>query len=194
MTKDDKILLVHFVTRTGMYIHPVDIHNIQSFLHGYEAGRKNKCHFYESAKDLLSKKYKLKYLSDGLLGQLKRLAKKQSVSEVVAFRRIALEVILSGSRQMEVEKVLKARIVDLIGTLEKASHPWYNDTWKEHWHSFVSLNNKWFKELWDKKELVIIKSMDEQVRAGSIFNSNKERNPSDALLALRDKFSQLNCT
>ena len=194
MTKDDKILLLHFVTRTGVYIYPVDINNIQSFITGYEAGRKNKCHFYESSKDLLSTKYKIKYLSDGLLGQIQRLSEKQSTSNIVTFKKIAIEIITLDGLEVEVGKVLKSQIIDLVSKIEKTGHPWYNETWKDGWLSLVSVNNQWFRQLWNKKEWTIIKSLDKEVLAGNIFKNHQDKIPSDNLLYLRDKFEQINCT
>jgi len=194
MTKDDKILLLHFVTRTGMYIYPVDIHNIQSFITGYEAGRKNKCHFYELAKDLLSTKYKTKYSSIGFLGQIQRLSEKKSISNIITFKKIALETIALNGLDIDVGKILKSRIIDLIIKIEKAGHPWYNETWKDDWLSLISVNHKWFKQLWDKKEWAILRSMDKEVLAGNIFNNGQDKIPSNKLLDLRDKFDQINCT
>jgi len=194
MTKDDKILLLHFVTRTGMYIYPVDIYNIQSFITGYEAGRKNKCHFYKLCKDLLSTKYKIHYLSNGLLGQIQKLSEKQLTTDIIIFKKIAIEAIASDGLGVEAEKVLKSRIIDLINKIEKAGHSWYNETWKDDWLSLVSINNQWFRQLWNKNELAIIKSMDKEVLAGNIFNKRQSKIPSDNLLNLKDKFDQLNCT
>ena len=194
MTKDDKILLLHFVTRTGMYVYPVDIYNIQSFITGYETGRRNKCHFYNLCKDLLSTKYKIHYLSNGLLGQIQKLSEKQLTTDIIIFKKIAIEAIASDGLGVEAEKVLKSRIIDLINKIEKAGHSWYNETWKDDWLSLVSINNQWFRQLWNKNELVIIKSMDKEVLAGNIFNKHQSKIPSDNLLNLKDKFDQLNCT
>ena len=87
MTKGDKTFLIHFIIRPGMYINPIDIHNIQSFITGYEIGRKGKCIFYELCKSLLSEKYGMKYSNDGVPGQINRLAKKQSLSNIVTFNK-----------------------------------------------------------------------------------------------------------
>jgi hypothetical protein len=108
MTKDDKILLLRFVTRTGMYIFPVDIHNIQSFITGYEIGRKNKCKFYDLSKDLLLTKHKVKYLSDGWLGQIKRLSEKKAFSNVVTFKRVALDTIAANGLDNKMKEIIKS--------------------------------------------------------------------------------------
>lgn len=59
MTKGDKKTILHFVTRTGMYIYPVDETNVVSFVHGYELGTKNKCDFTLLLKRLFTDKYKM---------------------------------------------------------------------------------------------------------------------------------------
>jgi hypothetical protein len=192
MTKEDKILLIHFVTRTGMYICPNDIHNIHSFIHGYETGRKNKCHFYKLLKGLLSTKYKIAYSNDGVPGQLKRLSIKKSTSEIVTFKKIALEVISFDGLDDKMGKIIKGKIVDLINKIEKDGHPWFNETWKDDWLSFVSINNHWFRQLWNKKELAVIKLMDKEILADNIFNKHQNKTPSGILLKLKDKLDQVN--
>ncbi|RXK62073.1 hypothetical protein ESA94_03415 [Lacibacter luteus] len=194
MTKDDKIFLIHFVTRTGMYINPVDIHNIQSFVTGYEIGRKGKCRFYELSKNLLSTKYKIKYLSDGFIGQIKRLAEKQSISEVVVFKNIAIETIALDELDIEVGKVLKSRVAELINRIDKAGHPWYNETWKDSWLSLVFVTKAWYRQLWSKEEFSIIKAIEKEVLIGNMFNSYRGKTPSNKMLEIKVKYDQINCT
>ncbi|MES2587783.1 MAG: hypothetical protein V4622_02315 [Bacteroidota bacterium] len=76
MTKDDKTNFLHFITRTGMFINPVDEKNVVSFINGYELGTKQECDFTQLLKQLLTDKYKISYSSDGWPGQISRLAKK----------------------------------------------------------------------------------------------------------------------
>lgn len=194
MTKNDRILLTHFITRPGMYIFQVDIRNIQSFITGYEIGRKNKCHFYELSKELMSTKYKIKYLSDGWLGQINRLSKKQSTSDIFTFKTIALEVILSGGIDNEMKKVLKPRIITLINRIEISGHSLYNEIWKDEWHSLVLINNKIFRQLWDNKEWIIMKSINKEVQANNLFSNEQSKIPSERMLYLKAKFDEANCT
>ncbi len=194
MTDDDKLLLMHFVTRTGMYINPVDINNIQSFITGYETGRKNECNFYEISKSLLSKKYKIKYLSDGWAGQIKRLSKELSLADIVVFKKIALETIAKDRLNEETETILKSRLIELINRIDKAGHPCYNETWKEDWISLTSINNNWFKQLWTTRQLSIIKAINIEVLNDTIFDDDNRKIPSDLMIKLKDKFDQINCT
>ncbi len=175
-----------------MYIYPVDIHNIQSFITGYQAGRKNKCRFYELCKDLLSTKYKIKHLSDGLLGQIQRLSEKHSTSNIVIFKKIAIEIITMDGLDGEGGKVLKSRIIDLISKIDKAGHPWYNETWKDEWLSLVFVAKIWFRKLWSKEELTIIKAIDKEILTGNIFNTHQDKIPSIKMLEIKDKFDKIN--
>lgn len=93
MTKTNKANLLHFVTRPGMYINPIDDKNIVSFIHGYEVGTKYKCNFTQLLKDELSHKYKISYRNDGWPGQITRFAGKHSLDWVEAFQMIGLEIL-----------------------------------------------------------------------------------------------------
>lgn len=93
MTKDDKNNLLYFVTRTGMFINPVDDKNIVSFIAGYELAAKHSCDFTTLLKPLLIEKYDINYSNDGWPGQITRLAKKLSLSWVTTFNKIALEIL-----------------------------------------------------------------------------------------------------
>jgi hypothetical protein len=194
MTKDDKLLLLHFMTRTGMYVYPVDLSNIASFLCGYDAGRKNECNFLQSLKDLLQKKYKIEYLSDGWAGQIKRLAEQESLSQIIILKRVALDIIASellGGLDSEMQTILRTRIIDLINKIENIENPWYNETWTEGWLSLNSLNCSWFKALWSKDELQIIKSINSEVLNDNVFKSKKSKLPSIEMLSLKYKFDSL---
>lgn len=91
MTNNDKKILLHFITRTEMFIDPVDDKNIVSFIHGYEIG--SKCDFTRICKQLLIDKYRINYSNDGWPGQIKRLSEKHSQSWVMTFKNIGLEII-----------------------------------------------------------------------------------------------------
>lgn len=94
MTKYDTTILLNFINRMGMYIHPIDLHSIANFIHGYELGRNKKCKFLESLKILLLEKYKIEYLSDGWQGQINRLAEKKCLDPVTLFKELALEILV----------------------------------------------------------------------------------------------------
>ncbi len=157
-------------------------------------GRKNKCHFSELCKDLLATKYKIPYLSTGFLGQIQKLSEKQSISDIIVFKKVALETIALDGLSAEDGKIIKSRTIDLINKIQKQGHPWYNETWKDNWLSLVFVNDRWFKQLWGKKELSIIKSINKEIKDANIFESRRNKIPSSKMLVLKDKFDQVNCT
>jgi hypothetical protein len=111
----------------------------------------------------LSSKYKIKYLSDGFTGQIKRLSEKHTRSEIITFKKIAIETITSDGIDIEVARVLKSRIIALVNKIETTGPPSYDETWKNDWLSLVCVKMQWFRKLWDKKEWTIIKSIDKEV-------------------------------
>ena len=191
MTKDDKTIFFQFITLTGMLINPVDDKNVVSYIHGYEAGTKNKCNFTHLSKQLLTDKYKVSYSSDGWWGQISRLAKKLSLNWVTTFKRIALEIVADeqhGGLDKAMRKILKKRIVSLIGRINALGDTWFNDSWSEEWLSLCSTKSKWFKQLWDDNEWTIIKSIDKQVQDDNIFSKKGNNIPTPQLIKLKEQF------
>lgn len=191
MTKDDKTYLIHFLTRTGMYINPVDMHTINSFIAGYQTGRRGKCHLWDMCKELLTTKYGIEYPSNGLLGQIKRLSKKQSQTEVVTFKKIALEVIGIKNTDTEAVKSFKSRIIALISQMPGPGFRSFNETWKDYWLSLVNVKQEWFIALWSKKELAVLKLIDKEVLSNNIFKDHKNKAQSGRILSLKTKFEQV---
>ncbi|MFC5978666.1 hypothetical protein [Flavobacterium salmonis] len=136
----------------------------------------------------------MKYLSDGWIGQINRVSKKQSISNIVVFKKITLETIFIDGLDKEMEKILKSRILDLINKIDRAGHPWYNETWKDNWLSLILINQNRFKQLWSDEEFEIIKLIDKEVTSGNIINIYKTIVPSDAILNLKEQFDKINCT
>lgn len=196
MTKNDKLFLLHFITRTAMYVYPADLPNIESFVMGYEIGRKNKCHFYNSLKELLKTKYKMPYSNDGQRGQITRLSEKQSLSPVITFKRVALDIIGSDAPvgfDSKMQVFLRTKIVKIINEFDKVGHPfpWSNSRWKDDWLSFTVINSEWFKLLWTKKQWSIIKAINNEVLKGNLFKNKRSKLPSEAILKLKIKFESL---
>jgi hypothetical protein len=138
MTKADKTNLLQFITMTGMFINPVDEKNVVSFIHGYELGTKHRCGFSQLSKQLLADKYKINHSSDGWPEQITRLAKKQSLSWLTTFKRVALEIVADerhGGLNKPMKDILKKRILSLIGRVNPLGDIWFNDSWTEEWLS-----------------------------------------------------------
>lgn len=77
----------------GMYICPCDKSNITSFVVGYENGSIGECTFSKILSEKLEKKYKIKYLATGWVGQIEGYAKKKGIDWNAAFNFIASEVL-----------------------------------------------------------------------------------------------------
>lgn len=194
MTREDKIFFIDFITRTGMYIKPIDLDTISNFMFGYEIGRKNECSFLKLCEVLLQEKYKIKYPSDRWTGQIIKLSKKCSLSHVVTFKRVALETIADereGGFNEEMQQTLKGRIKHLINNIQRAGDTWYNETWIDAWLSLVSLKSAWFTLLWTKKELFIIRKINNEILSNTLFKDKKRKLISDIALKYKDEFNRL---
>jgi len=188
MTRDDKKFLMDFVTRTGMCIFPVDLDSINNFLAGYECGRGGKCSFLRKCRELLAETYNIPFSSDGFRGQIMKLAERRQLPQVVAFKQIAIQTLAVGELDQQVGLSLTTRIIDLISKIEEAGHRWFNETWKEEWHSFAAVNEDWFQQLWDNNEVSLLTQIDSEVKAGNLFKDPQSKIPSDRILKLKQAF------
>jgi hypothetical protein len=197
MTKEDKINFLYFITRTGMYINPVDDKNVVSFIYGYELGRKKKCDFTKLSKELLIEKYKIQYSNDGFPGQITRLAKKLSLNWVTTFKRIALEIVVD-ERQGDLDKVmmeiLRTRIISLLKRVDQLGDICFNDNWTEEWLTICPVKSKWCKQLWTDIEWKTIKSIDKLIQADSIFDSIDKKRLALELLEIIEKYNKQKST
>lgn len=176
-----------------MFINPVDDKNIVSFIHGYEAGAKNKCDFTQLSRQLLTDKYKISYSNDGWPGQITRLSKKKSWSWVVTFKNIALEVVADkrhGGLDKKLTEILKSKIISLIERIQPLGDICFNDSWAEAWLSLCPVKDAWFKHLWGNDEWLIIKSITKQVQADKIFSEKDKQIPTEKLLKLKYQYDR----
>jgi hypothetical protein len=175
MTKNDRIILLYFFAKTPMYIgEQVDQRTMMSFLHGYEMGRKNKCKFLETAKDLLIQKYKVSYPSTGIVGQIDKLSKKRKLSWVVTFKQLALEVILlNGTRTVipELKKIMRSLIQFQIEMINVVNTRPFLERWIDQWNNIADTKNEWLEKIMTPKELEGIYEIAEEVNAFEISNS-----------------------
>jgi hypothetical protein len=194
MTKIDKANLLHFITKTGMYIYPVDDKNIESFIHGYELGTKQKCDFTTLSKQYLIDNFKIIYSNDGWPGQIKRLAKKKSTSWVVTFKQIALNIIAEEQNSESLtllKKILKPRIESKIERINMLGNPWLNDSWVEEWLSLCLVKRDWFKKIWNNEEFLIIESIQKLVQNKKAFEEGSQNIPTQKLLDLKERYQKL---
>lgn len=168
-TNTDIIQLMYFSVLTRMCVHPVNKDTIVSLVHGYELGRGNKLDLTLHIRQLMTKKYKIEYSSDGWPGQIERYAKKKSMSWVIAFRQIIIGLIWQQGQEPGLKKFgrkLKSRIGSLIDQIETPYRSSVNASWIEEWTSICMIENKRFSELWSRQEWTIIKAIDAAVQQG----------------------------
>ncbi|MFY9309786.1 MAG: hypothetical protein WAQ28_12130 [Bacteroidia bacterium] len=192
MTKKDKRILAGFITRTGMYIQPNDQNNIISFIQGYEIGKSSKYEFTESLKKLLIEKYKIKYDAYGWPGQIRRLSEKQSLSWIVTFKKIALEILLEPDTvDKEMSKIIRTKLTGLLHWINPSGDSYFNETWKDEWLALVSVKSKWFKHLWTDKEYKIILLIDKEILSNRMFENKKHKIPTSLLVKYKNEFTLL---
>ena len=108
MTKDDKILLLHFISRTGMYITIQDESNVVSFMTGYELGTKG--HEFSSLYEcFIVDRFKIQSSATGWPGQIEILSKELSQNWLQTFKQITLQFITNDNID-EIENELNTTI------------------------------------------------------------------------------------
>lgn len=166
MTKTDKYKLLKFITRIGMFVYPVDEHNITSFIYGYEYGKKQSSTFIEQIRQRLTGQYKMFHSSDGWPGQIKRLAAKRKENWATIFRWITLEILAdekNGGWDSTMSEILKARIFALIDRIEPEDTKWLDRCWIEDWLALCPVQYPWFQKIWEDKEWRIIKHINKKL-------------------------------
>jgi hypothetical protein len=93
MTRADAKFISGFIARTGMHVCPVDEHGIVSFIHGYEAGSRGRCHFSKLLAEELAKKHRVKPDSLGWAGQVRRFGERRGIRWTEAFMLSASSVL-----------------------------------------------------------------------------------------------------
>lgn len=169
MTADDKLFLIRFITRTNMFVHPVNRDTVVSFIHGYEAGKDNQ-NFTFMVKQLLTEKYAVYSSSDGWPGQMGRYARRCSWGWVAAFKQTGLEMIMADGL---VEATARQELVKwVMSCLDwAATHPavWLDKEWRDNWLAICDVRAEWFAAMWSVKELQLLVAIDEQLRTTSLF-------------------------
>lgn len=166
MTKTDKYKLLTFITRIGMFVYPVDEHNITSFIYGYEYGKKQSSTFTAQIRQRLTDQYKIVYSNDGWPGQIKRLAAKRKENWPTIFRWITLEILAdekNGGWDNTMSEILKARIFALIERIEPEHTKWLDKWWMEDLLALCPVKYPWFQKIWDEHSWKIIKPINKKM-------------------------------
>ncbi|MBL7705181.1 MAG: hypothetical protein JNM21_06485 [Taibaiella sp.] len=166
MNKTNQYKLLTFITRIGMFVYPVDQHNITSFILGYEYGKRQSSSFTEQIQQRLADQYRIFSSSDGWPGQIRRLAKKSNENWVTIFRWVSLEILAdatNGGWDETMSGVLKARIFALIERIEPEDTRWLDKWWIEDWLALCPVKHPWFQKIWADKEWRIIKPINKKL-------------------------------
>lgn len=174
-----------------MYIHPQDASNVTSYIHGFEAGSERE--ISEQIKYYIKKQYGIDSTAAGWPGQIKHLAEKKSHPWVRTFKQVMLQILAKDTSEevlAELNQTITKRIKGLIKSLDTDPDRsyWQHDTWSEEWLSLCATDSKWFDALWTTEELNIIKAIDEQVKAGNVFDKNDPKTSSPELFRLFQQF------
>ncbi len=166
MISNHRDQLIWFVLRTGMYIQPVDEHNINSFLSGFEVCAKGKCCFTQLLRKRLEDKYKIRYAERGLTQQIEKLAKRTNDSWVMTFRKLAMEALTSNGDDLSrrIKQFLKYDVDGQTEIIKRHGFTPPNQSWIDHWLTFTFLRSTWAKEMWSPDEWKTIREIDKQVR------------------------------
>lgn len=186
MTKDDKILLLRFITRTGMFIGTQDKSNIVSFIGGYELGSPT-CDFSNPFKQFVEDKFNIPSGATGWEGQIERLSEKRSQTWLRTFKQVSLQFITDSDfkdLEEELSKTVKTRIQSLIERIDEQGNPWFNDWWVEEWQSLCLLHLDCFKQMWTTEELRLVEAIDNIVRSNKVFSEKNRSLPSKELIQL----------
>lgn len=163
----DKEVLMGFITRTGMYINPTNKENIQSFITGYEIGRRKECKFIDQIKEVLANKYSCNHRATGWVGQIQELSKKRNSSWVITFKKISIEILFFNSDPKltsDLNDLIHSKTISLLrqvpnNNIEERSF-YFNEEWKTKWNLVVDFDKKWFQNIWEKSQVELIKEID----------------------------------
>ena len=190
MTDHDKISLLNFIVRPGMFVPTVKDTTIVSFIGGYEIGT-NRCDFTTQLKCHLKDNLKIEYSSDGWPGQIKKYANKKSISWIIAFQQLGLEILASekgGGLNAEMKDILKKRIEGLIDRISESGAHWFKEHWIDDCISFLAIKSIWFNKLWSEEEFRILKSIISLIKKEQVFEDQICYQPTQAVLKLKSRF------
>ncbi len=190
MSGSEKENILHFVTYTRMFILQEDKMNIISFIHGFEAGA-GKQNFTKCLSELLSGKYNFKYDNEGWIGQIKRLAEKNSCSWVLTFKHIALELIFSDIDDRFKEELFKGIEKRIWTMINRVEGPWFDERWVEDWNAMCPIKKDWYSALWTSEEREIMLAIDDLVQSGNLYQDTAEKKASDMLLELKAQYQKI---
>ncbi len=174
MTNRDIETLLGFITRTEMFTMKDEAGHIISFVHGYEIGTNGKCDFSNQISEILENEFKCVKRATGWNGQIIEFGKKNNLTWESSFKKIGLKVLskyFQGKSKNKYEKILKSIIQSKINQIEivrfknqKGEINRFGEKWIKKWFGLVALDEKWFQEIWTKRELEIISDINIEIK------------------------------
>lgn len=194
MTDKDKATLLHFITRPGMYVHPIDRHTITAFVHGFIVGSDNNGEFVSLLKEHGHQHLGIRYDADRWPGQISRYAKKNEISWELVFRQLTLHILTSeevGGITDGMRKYLNLYIIRNFDVIRENGAPWFDASWIEEWKLVCLTNSAWFGSMWTSEELKILKSINYSINRSQIFEDSSSFKPTRKVLKMKSKFDEL---
>ena len=162
MKEKDINTLWLFTLRIGMYTGKENRDTISSFLHGYEIGRDDECHFIEKLSESIEEEYKIDCRATGWIGQIERLAEMLETDWVTVFKKQSLKILTDNfteSITIEFTNSIKKRINGkMLGVKNHFRRDWITD-----WFGIVNFEADWFNEIWSKKELQLLREIEKEL-------------------------------
>lgn len=181
MQKKDLKLLWMFTLRIGMYTGKENKDTVLSFLHGYEIGRNNECHFIEKLSQSIEEEYQLESRATGWIGQIERLAEQLEMDWITIFKKQSLKVLTKAfdeTEKIEFSNSIRKRIN---GKMSGIKHH-FQRNWITDWFGIVDLTANWFKEIWSERELELMTEIEEElISFGKIRALKKDIEPTERL-------------
>ncbi|WP_299277972.1 hypothetical protein [uncultured Psychroserpens sp.] len=190
MREIDLNTIMHFVTRTEMYIGDVSENAITSFIRGYETGTNWECKFTKLISELLASNYDCRKMAMGWPGQIREYSNKRNLDWIIGFRQITLKYFYKTqdfSFESEFKSVLKSRITSKI---DQINLNWVRTgfmKWSDEWIGLVDLNEVEFQSIWTETELKSLKLLNAEINR--IWTDKTEL--TDRLLDLRNEYQAI---
>lgn len=173
MTNRDIEIMLHFITKTEMFIRKDQAALIVSFVTGYETGSNGACDFSNQISELLEQKFHCEKLALGWPGQITEFGKKENLNWKTTFKKIGLQVLskyFHGESKEKFRDIVKVTIQTKINQIEivtiqnqKGKINRFGKKWINKWIGLIALEEKWFQEMWTNRELTILSNLDKEI-------------------------------
>ena len=173
-----------FTLRIGMYTGKENKDTITSFINGYEVGRDGKCKFIKQMIKSIEEEYKIESQATGWIGQIEILSKKLETDWITIFKKQSLK-ILTKKFTKPIKKEFAISIKKRINGKMLGVKNHFRRDWIADWFGITDLKATWFRELWSKKELILMSKIEEEIKTyGNLQKVKTSIKPTDKLINL----------